>query len=97
MPASVNFAGPFVPIQGSDLRAEDLSAQIDGLETQFTVSEQFQSQRIFVFLNGLFQGPPNGSEITVDNSIQFTISTTPQVGDNLAVIYSPLIKTSSTC
>tara|TARA_A100001201_G_scaffold115544_1_gene99185 strand:- start:58 stop:351 length:294 start_codon:yes stop_codon:yes gene_type:complete len=97
MPAAVNFAGPFVPIQGSDLKAEDLSSQINGSKVQFTVSEQFQEERIFVFLNGLFQGPPNGDEITVDNSTQFTISMTPQVGDNLAVIYSPFIKQSSTC
>jgi|TARA_R100000149_G_scaffold40919_1_gene15871 hypothetical protein len=97
MPASVNFAGPFVPVQGSDLKAEDLTSQIDGSKVQFTVSEQFQGERLFVFLNGLFQGPSGGTEITVNNATQFTIATTPLTGDNLAVIYSPTIKTSSTC
>ena len=95
MPAEIAFAGPFVPIQGSDLSAEDLTSQIDGSKTQFTVSEQFQSTRIFVFLNGLFQGPAGGSEITVDSTTQFTIATVPQVGDKLSVIFSPEIKTQS--
>jgi hypothetical protein len=95
MPAEIAFAGPFVPLQGSDLSSEDLTSQIDGSTAQFTVSKQFQSSRIYVFLNGLFQGPPEGSEITVDSTTQFTIATVPQVGDKLSVIFSPEIKTQS--
>jgi len=92
-PADIAFSGPFIPVQGSDLLSEDLSSQINGVTTQFTVSVQFQDVRLFVFLNGLFQGPPNGTDITIDSTTQFTISTLPLVGDSLTVIYSPLIKT----
>jgi hypothetical protein len=92
MPATTQWPGPFIPTQGSDLKAEDLTSQINGSATQFTISEQFIATQVFVFLNGLFQGPPNGSEITINSSTQFTIATTPLTGDKLAVIYSPLIK-----
>ena len=95
MPASNTFVGPFIPIAGSDLKAQDLTSQIDGSKTQFTVQEEFIAERIFVFLNGLFQGPPNGSEITVDSSTTFTIATRPELGDNLAIIYSPFNKTQN--
>lgn len=95
MPAEIAFAGPFIPLQGSDLASQDLSSQIDGSTNSFTVQEQFQSTRIFVFLNGLFQGPPGGSFITVTSSTTFTISEVPQTGDNISVIYSPEIKQQS--
>jgi|TARA_R100000231_G_scaffold6976_3_gene9998 hypothetical protein len=95
MPAEIAFAGPFIPIQGSDLKAQDLSSQIDGSKTQFTVQEQFQEIRIFVFLNGLFQGPAGGSEITVNSTTTFTIATVPLSGDSLTVMYSPEIKQST--
>lgn len=94
MPSEIAFSGPFIPLQGSDLESEDLSAQIDGSETTFTVSKQFQEIRIFVFLNGLFQGPAGGDEITVESETTFTIATVPLLGDSLTVIYSPLNKTS---
>lgn len=95
MPAEITFAGPFIPLPGSDLVAEDLSSQIDGIAQTFTVSNEFQSIRIFVFLNGLFQGPAGGSFITVNSLTTFTISETPMPGDNLSVIYSPEIKSQS--
>jgi len=95
MPAEIAFAGPFIPLQGSDLKAEDLSSQIDGIKNQFTVQESFQEIRIFVFLNGLFQGPAGGSFITVTGGQTFTISEVPVSGDNLSVMYSPEIKQQS--
>jgi len=94
MGTDIAFAGPFIPVQGSDLVSEDLSSQIDGVTQTFTLTKEFQDVRLFVFLNGLFQGPPNGTEITTVSTTTFTISTTPLVGDNLSVIYSPLIKTN---
>ena len=92
MPAETSFVGPFIPLQGSDLKSQDLTSQINGVTATFTVQESFQSIRIFVFLNGLFQGPAGGTFITVNSSTKFTISEVPQTGDNLAVIYSPEIK-----
>jgi hypothetical protein len=89
----IEFAGPFIPLVGSDLRVEDLSSQIqEGGTTTFTVNEEFQSERLLVYLNGLFQGPPNGSEITINTTTTFTIATSVLLGDNLTVVYSPLNK-----
>ncbi len=93
MGTDIAFAGPFIPVQGSDLTAEDLSSQIDGSKQVFTLAKEYQSERLFVFLNGLFQGPPGGTEISTTTTTTFTISTVPLEGDNLSVIYSPLIKT----
>lgn len=87
--ANIQWSGPFVPINGSNLISEDLTSQVDGITSTFSTSEAFQSVRLFVFLNGLFQGPPNGTEVTINSTISFTLSTTPQVGDILTVIYSP--------
>ena len=92
MPTTIDFGGPFQPIQGSDLQSENLTSQINGSNQTFTVSQEFQSTRIFVFLNGLFQGPADGSEITVNTTTTFTISTVPLTGDSITVIYSPFIK-----
>ena len=90
----ITFGGPFEPIQGSDFIQEDLSAQIQpGGTTQFTTSQSFQSTRLVVYYNGLYQGPPGGSEINVIDNETFTIATTVQQGETIMVIYSPLLKT----
>jgi len=90
----ITFGGPFEPIQGSDFVQEDLSSQIQsGGSTQFTTSQTFQSTRLVVYRNGLYQGPPNGSEINVIDNETFTIATTVQQGESITVIYSPLLKT----
>jgi len=89
----IEFAGPFIPLVGSDLKVEDLTSQIqEGGTTTFTVNEEFQSERLLVYLNGLFQGPPNGSEITIITSTTFSIATLVLLGDKLTVVYSPLNK-----
>jgi hypothetical protein len=87
----IQFAGPFIPSVGSDYKVQDLSSQVPG--DTFTVQEEFQAERLLVYLNGLFQGPPNGTEITVTSTTTFTIATSTLLGDNLTVIYSPLNKT----
>jgi hypothetical protein len=90
----ITFGGPFEPIQGSDFIQEDLSAQIQsGGTTQYTTSEAFQPTRLIVYRNGLYQGPPGGSEINVIDNETFTIATTVQQGETIMVIYSPLLKT----
>ena len=88
------FSGPFEPTVGSDYVVEDLSSQIqEGGTTSFTVSQEFQETRLLVFRNGLFQGPPGGTEITVTSLTTFTIASTPQLGESITVIYSPSTKT----
>jgi len=90
----ITFGGPFEPIQGSDFIQEDLSSQIQvGGTTRFTTTQSFQSTRLIVYLNGLYQGPPGGSEINVIDNETFTIATTVQQGESITVIYSPSIKT----
>ena len=90
----ISFSGPFIPQVGSDYKVQDLSGQIGGSgTTTFTVQEEFQSERLLVYLNGLFQGAPNGSEITVTSTTTFVIATSVLLGDNITVIYSPLNKT----
>lgn len=92
-PAEIQFPGPFEPSVGSDLRAEDLSDQIEvGGTTSFEVEQDFVDYQLFVYLNGLFQGPPNGSEITVTSLSTFSIATMVLPGDSITVIYSPLNK-----
>ena len=90
----IAFGGPFEPVQGSDFIQEDLSSQVQiGGSTQFTTSQSFQTNRLIVYLNGLYQGPPGGSEINVLDNVTFTIATTVQQGESIMVIYSPSIKT----
>jgi len=96
MPAEISFPGPFEPTVGSDLKAEDLSSQIQsGGTTLFTVQEDFVETQLFVYLNGLFQGPPNGTEITVQSLSTFSIATLVEPGDTITVIYSPFLKQQS--
>ncbi len=90
----ITFGGPFEPVQGSDFVQEDLSSQIPASGTvQYTTSQEFQSTRLIVYRNGLYQGPPGGSEINVIDNETFTIATTVQQGESITVIYSPLLKT----
>ena len=94
MSNEILFSGPFTPPIGSDFTTEDLSSQIPvGGTTTFTTSVAFQPTRLLVYRNGLFQGPPGGSEISVltDESFSFTIAM--MVGENITVVYSPQIKT----
>ena len=91
--SEINFAGPFIPLQGSDLRVQNLSSQIQGGgTTSFTVEAEFQAERLLVYLNGLFQGVPSGGEITITSTTTFSIATSVLLGDNITVIYSPLNK-----
>lgn len=87
----IQFAGPFIPSVGSDYEVQDLSNQAPG--TTFTVQKEFVSEQLLVFLNGLFQGPAGGGEITVTSTTTFTIATSVGLSDNITVIYSPLNKT----
>jgi hypothetical protein len=91
--AEIYFSGPFEGIQGSDLKSEDLTSQIQsgGTDT-FTINTEFISSQCFVYLNGLYQGPPNGSDITIISTNTFSIATLVLPGDSITVIYSPLIK-----
>tara|TARA_R110000737_G_scaffold191190_1_gene212643 strand:+ start:292 stop:576 length:285 start_codon:yes stop_codon:yes gene_type:complete len=94
MSNEILFSGPFTPPIGSDFATEDLSSQIPvGGTTTFTTSVAFQPTRLLVYRNGLFQGPPGGSEINVLTNETFSFTIVVAVGENVSVVYSPQIKT----
>ena len=93
MSNEILFPGPFTPPIGTDFIQEDLSSQVQiGGTTIFTTSQSFQSTRLLVYRNGLYQGVPGGSEINVLTNESFSFATTMLVGENITVIYSPQIK-----
>ena len=69
---------------GDKLITNDLSAQIDGSNTDFTTTEAFESGSLSVFWNGLRQ---SANEITELTSSTFRISTAPQSGGSVVVQY----------
>ena len=56
----------------------------NGNTTSFAISPGHTAYSILVFLNGVCQRP--GSDYTVNaNSVDFSIGTTPQTGDNIQI------------
>tara|TARA_R100000734_G_C3318708_1_gene113204 strand:+ start:5126 stop:5416 length:291 start_codon:yes stop_codon:yes gene_type:complete len=83
----INYPSPYVITRdrvGSDLVYEDVSSQINGSRTVFTLTQEADSQRIFVYYNGLLINADADS--FSDQS--FTLSFAPLAGDNVQVIYS---------
>ena len=71
---------------GDKLITNDLSAQIDGSNTDFTTTEAFESGSLSVFWNGLRQ---SANEITELSSSSFRIATAPQSGGSVVVQFYP--------
>lgn len=83
----VSYPSPYIITKdtiGSDLRWEDLSAQCDGSNVTFTLSEEADPERIFVYYNGLLNNP----DITASTETTFTLDFAPYAEDSLQVIYS---------
>ena len=83
----VSYPSPYIITRdtiGSDLRWEDLSSQCDGVETTFTLSEAADTERVFVYYNGLLNNP----DITSRTETTFTLDFAPEAVDSLQVIYS---------
>jgi hypothetical protein len=64
---------------------EDLTDQIDGVVTNFTVSQAFVANSIALYHNGLRQRKINFSEDVATNSINLTF--VPFVGDEIIIDY----------
>ena len=83
----INYPSPYVITQdrvGSDLVFENLTSQINGSRTTFTLNQAADVARIFVYYNGLL------SNIDISNTTEttFTLGFTPLADDTLQVIYS---------
>lgn len=83
----ISYPSPYIITKdkiGSDLVWEDLTSQIDGARTTFNLDSEADSDRIFVYYNGLLINADVDS--FADQS--FTLSFAPESPDNVQVIYS---------
>jgi hypothetical protein len=71
---------------GTDMEQSDLTSQVDGNQTSFTVPE-YQSGSIRLYFNGVRQ--VLGESFSEHNSTTITTSFTPQTGDFLTIDYTP--------
>jgi len=70
---------------GSSLREADLTAQINGSTTVFTMPENYQNGTLRVYWNGIRQRTDDTVSETSQNT--FTTTFTPLAGDVLIVDY----------
>lgn len=63
----------------------DLSSQIDGTKTVFTVPANYKANSLRVYYNGVRQESSNGYSETSSNT--FTTTFIPQVGESLSIDY----------
>jgi len=85
--ARINYPSPYIITKdrvGSDLVYEDLTSQIDGSRTTFTLDAEADSNRIFVYYNGLLVN----ADVDSFSDQSFTLAFTPESPDNIQVIYS---------
>lgn len=66
------------------LTHQDVSAQITGATTTFILDYEYVSGSLQVYHNGILQLDDDIAQLTSDT---FSMSTTPQVGDSLMIIY----------
>lgn len=71
---------------GADMQQSDLTSQVDGNRTSFTVPE-YQSGSIRLYFNGVRQ--VIGESFNEHNSTTITTGFTPQSGDFLTIDYTP--------
>lgn len=69
-----------------DMEQENLTSQINGVTSEFTISKSFNSASLRVYYNGIRQ---TGDEVTISSSTEFQLSFTPTSGDKLVVDFKP--------
>jgi len=79
--ARTNPTNPGVIIGTNLNRTSNLSGQADGVQTVFTVPEEYTNLR--VYYNGVF----NNDSITAQTSTTFTLCFAPRAGSVLEVVY----------
>jgi|TARA_R100000482_G_C5038695_1_gene107354 hypothetical protein len=83
----VNYPSPYVITKdrvGSDLVYENVSSQINGSRTVFNLAQEADTERIFVYYNGLLIN----ADVDSFSDQSFTLSFAPASPDNVQVIYS---------
>ena len=70
---------------GGDMKQADLTSQVNGSNTSFTVPEEYQAGSLRVYYNGIRQ--VEGATFDEYNSTTFTTNFTPQTGDYVTVDY----------
>ncbi len=80
----INYSRVYTP---PNLTTEDLSSQVNGIVNTFTTSRGYDSQIVFIYVNGVLQR--TGVEATVTGSTTFTLLSVPQIGSVLYVVYQP--------
>ena len=66
----------------------DVTSQIDGVKTTFTLPESIEVSTLCVFINGLNQR--RNDTITAVSASTFTLSYSPVVGETITITYTPL-------
>jgi hypothetical protein len=79
--------GPAVSGTDTPKTEEDLTAQVDGVNIDFTISESFSATSIDVYYNGIKQRKPN--EFTVESATEIQTTFTPSAASTLTVAYYP--------
>ena len=74
-------------VGASDMRKANLTSQINGERTGFTLPENYQSGSLRVYYNGIRQVV--GENFSEVNATTINLDFTPQVGDLLEVDYIP--------
>lgn len=70
-----------------EVKKEDLTNQIDGEKTTFTVSETYKTGSLRVYLNGLRQRET--ATFSESTPTTFTTTFTANTGDTLTIDYTP--------
>jgi hypothetical protein len=79
---------PFVFITGgavADMKKADLTSQVNGSRTVFTVPSSYQANSLRVYYNGVRQESGNGYSET--SSTTFTLAFTPENGETISIDY----------
>ena len=70
-----------------EVKKEDLTNQIDGEKTTFTVNETYKTGSLRVYLNGLRQR--EADTFSESTPTTFTTTFTANTGDTLTIDYTP--------
>jgi hypothetical protein len=73
--------------EGANVKYADLNSQVDSSNTVFSVPENYESGTLYVFFNGMIQ--TRGDGYTETTSSTFTLTFTPDTGENIIILYTP--------
>jgi hypothetical protein len=72
--------------EGTDMTEEDVTNEINGERTTFTVANSYEGGTLRVYWNG--QRQVRGETFTEDTATTFTTTFTPVVGDFIIIDYT---------